>query len=136
MPANRHLAPVVDTTLLKTHVSVVTDTIGALSFPVKSKTFPPTLNLVQSLSSVSVFTSHTIFPYVIFVSFGTCVFGMKINLFVPFTVLIPWAQFIYKVYFPNFHIWAFDQISVFLGKSRYLMGNCIGFSNLLELCCR
>ena len=50
MSANRHLAPGVNTTLLKTHFSVVTDAVGALRFPVKSNKFPSTVNLVRSLS--------------------------------------------------------------------------------------
>ena len=92
MSANRHLTPGVDTTLLKTHFEVVNDAIGALIFPLKSNKFPPTVNLVRSFFSFSGFTSHTIFPYVTFLSFGTCVLGMKITVFVPFTVLIPWAN--------------------------------------------
>ena len=90
MSANIHFAPGVDTTLLKTHIAVVTDVVGALIFPVKYNKFPPTVNLVYSFTSFSGFTLHTIFPYVNFLSFGTCVLGMKINVFVPFTVLIPW----------------------------------------------
>ena len=62
MSANRHLAPGVDTTLLKTHFAVVTDAVGALRFPVKSNKFPPTVNLVRSFSSFSGFISQTILP--------------------------------------------------------------------------
>ena len=90
MSDNIHLAPGVDTTLLKTLFSVVTDAVGALRFPVKSNKFPPTVNLVRSLSYFSGFNSHTILPYVTFLSFGGCVFEMKITAFVPFTFLIPW----------------------------------------------
>ena len=90
--ANIQLSPVVDTTLLNTHFDVVTDAIGALRFTVKSNKFPPTVNLVRSFSSFSGFNLHTILPYVTFLSFGTCIFGMKITVFVPFTVLIPWAN--------------------------------------------
>ena len=36
MSSNRHLAPGVDTTLLKTHFTVVTDAVGALIFPANS----------------------------------------------------------------------------------------------------
>ena len=93
MSDNIHLAPGVDTTLLKTLFSVVTDAVGALRFPVKSNKFPPTVNLVRSLSYFSGFNSHTIFPYVNFLSSGTCVFEMKITVFVHFTVLISWADF-------------------------------------------
>ena len=64
--SNRHLAPGVDTTLLKTNFAVVTDAVGPLRFTVKSKTFPPTVNLVCSLSSFSGFTLHIILPYVTF----------------------------------------------------------------------
>ena len=46
MSANIHLAPEVETTLLKTHFALVTDAMGALRFPVKSNKFPPTVNLV------------------------------------------------------------------------------------------
>ena len=56
MSAKRHLSPVVDTTLLKAHFSVVTDSVGALAFPVKPNKFPPTVNMVRSLSSFSGFT--------------------------------------------------------------------------------
>ena len=88
MSANRHLAPGADTTLLKTHFALVTDAVGALRFPVKSNKFFPTVNLVRSLSSFSGFALHTIFPYVTFLSFGSCVLGMKITVLVPLTVLI------------------------------------------------
>ena len=71
MSANRHLAPGFDTTLLKTHFTVVTDAVGELIFPVKSNKFPPTVNFVRSFSYFSGFTSQTIFPYVTFLSLGT-----------------------------------------------------------------
>ena len=71
MLANTHLAPGVDTTLLKKHLAVVTDAVGELRLPVKSKKFLTTVNLVHSFSFFSGFTSHTIFPYVTFLSFGT-----------------------------------------------------------------
>ena len=93
MSADRHLAPGVDTTMLKTHFAVLTDAVGALRFPVNSNKFPTTVNLVRSFSSFSGFASHTILPYVTFLSFGTFVLGMKITVFVPFTILIPWANF-------------------------------------------
>ena len=92
MSSNIHLAPGVDTTLLKTHFLVVTGVVGALRFPVKSNKLPPTDNLVCSLSSFSGFTLHTFSPYVTFLSFWTCVLGMKITVFVPFVVLISWAN--------------------------------------------
>ena len=81
MSANRHLAPGVYTTLLKTHFAVVTDAVGAVRLPVKSNNFPPTINLVCSFSSFSGFNSHTIFPYVTFLSLGNCVLGMKMTAF-------------------------------------------------------
>ena len=92
MSANRQLAPGVDTTLLNTHFSVVTDAVGVLRFPVKSKTFPPTVNIVRSFSSFSGFTSHTIFPYVNILSLGTWALTMKMTVFFPFTPRIPWAN--------------------------------------------
>ena len=67
MLANRHLAPGVDTTLFKTHFAVLTDAVGALIFPVKSKKFPPNVHLVRSFSFFSGFNLHTIFPYVKFI---------------------------------------------------------------------
>ena len=66
MSANRHLAPGVDTTLLKTHFVVVTDLVGALRLPVNSKEFLPTVNWVRYFYSFFGFTSHTIFPCVTF----------------------------------------------------------------------
>ena len=92
MSANRNLAPGVDTTLLKTHFSVVTDAVGALKFLVKYNKFQPTVNLVRSFSSFSGFTPHTIFPYVTFLYSSTCVLLIKITVFVPFTILIPYAN--------------------------------------------
>ena len=92
MSANKHLAPGVDTTLLKTHFSVVTDSVGALIFPVKSNKFLPTVNLGCSFSSFSGFTLHTILPYVTFLSWGIWDLGTKMTLFVPFTPHIPWAN--------------------------------------------
>ena len=71
MSANRNLAPGVDTTLLNMHFKVLMDAVGEMRFPVKSNKFPPTVNLVRSFFSFSGFTSHTIFPYVTFLSFGT-----------------------------------------------------------------
>ena len=62
MSANRHLAPGVDTTLLKTHFTVVTDAVGDLRFPVNSNKFPPTVNLVRSFYSFYGFISQTILP--------------------------------------------------------------------------
>ena len=60
MLANRHLAPGVDTPLLKTHFSVVTDAIGSLIFHVKSNNFTPTVNIVCSLSYFYGLILHTI----------------------------------------------------------------------------
>ena len=69
---------------------MVTDAFGVMIFPVNSNKFLPNVNLVQSFSSFYGFTSHTILPYVTFLSFGTCVLGTKITVFVTFKVLIPW----------------------------------------------
>ena len=60
MSENRHLAPGVDITLLKTHFAVVTDAVGALIFPVKYNKFPPTVNIVCSLSYFYGLILHTI----------------------------------------------------------------------------
>ena len=60
MSANRHLAPGVYTTLLKTHFAVVNDAVGALIFYVNSNKFPPTVNLVLFFSSFYGFISQTI----------------------------------------------------------------------------
>ena len=73
MSANGHLAPRVDTTLLKTHFAVANDAVGALRFPVKSNKFPPTVNSVRSFTSFSGFTLQTILPYVTF-----CLWGLEI----------------------------------------------------------
>ena len=73
MSANRHLAPGVDTTLLNKYFAVATDAVGALIFPVKSNKFPPTVNLVSSLSSFSGFNLHTILPNVTFYLLGLLV---------------------------------------------------------------
>ena len=83
MSANRHLAPGVDTTRLKTHFAVVTDAVVALIFHVKSNKFPPNVNLVRSFSSFYGFTSHTILPYVTFYLLGIC-FGNEIDCICPF----------------------------------------------------
>ena len=50
MSSNRHLSPGVDTTLLKTHFSVVTDAVGVMRFLEKYNKFHPTVNLVLSFS--------------------------------------------------------------------------------------
>ena len=55
MSANIHLAPGVDTTLLKTHFAVVTDEVGALIFPMNYYKFPLTVNLVCSIFLVSLY---------------------------------------------------------------------------------
>ena len=93
MSANRHLSPGVDTTLLMTYFCVVTDAVGAMRFPVIFNKFPPTVNLVRSFSFFSGYNFHNIFPYGNFLSVGTCFLEMKITIFVPFTVMIPWANF-------------------------------------------
>ena len=85
MSANRHLALGVDTKLLKTHFTMVTDAVGSLIFPVKSNKFPPTVNLVRYFSSFSGLKLHTILPYVTFLSLGTC-FGDENNFIQPFYI--------------------------------------------------
>ena len=92
MLANIHLSPGVDTTLLKTHFAVVNDTVGALRLPVKSNKYPPTANILFSLSYFSGFFLHTILPYVTFLSLVTWALRMKTTVFFPFTPLIPWAN--------------------------------------------
>ena len=57
MSASRHLDPGIETTLLKTHIAVVTDAVGALIFPVKSNKFPPIVSIVCSFSSFYGFIS-------------------------------------------------------------------------------
>ena len=86
MSANRHLAPGVDTKLLKTHFSVVTDEVGALRLPLKSNKFPPTVNWVRYFSSFLGFTSHTILPYVTFLIFWALCFGNENNCICPFHI--------------------------------------------------
>ena len=92
MSANRHLAPGVDTKMLNTHFAVMTDAVRALIFPVSSKKILLTVNIVRSFSYFFGFTLHTIFPYVTFLSFGTCALGIKMTVFVPFTIMIPWVN--------------------------------------------
>ena len=92
MSANRHLAPGVDTTLLNTHFSMVTDAVGGLRFYVKSNKFPPTVNIVRSFSSCSGFISQTILPYVNFLSLGTLDLGINMTVYVPLTSLMPWSS--------------------------------------------
>ena len=77
MSANKYLAPGVNTTLLKTHFSVVTYAVGALRFPVKSNKFTRAVNIVCSFPYFSGFTLHTILQYVTFLSIGNCVLGTK-----------------------------------------------------------
>ena len=70
MSANRHLSPGLDNTLLNTHFAVVTDAVEALRFPVTPNKFPPTVNLVRSISSFSGFTLYIVLPYVTFYILG------------------------------------------------------------------
>ena len=92
MLANRHLAPGVDTTLLKTHFAVATNAVWALILPVNPNELPSTVNLVSSFFSFSGFTSQNILPYVTFLSLGTWYLGMNMTVFVPLTSLTPWAN--------------------------------------------
>ena len=105
MLSNRHLAPGVDTTFLKTHFSVATGAVGALRFTVKSKTFPSTVNLVFSFSSFFYFHFAYNFALCYFLYFWTCVLWIKMTLSIPFTILISWAnctssfaKYIYQIF--------------------------------------
>ena len=136
MSANKHLSPGVDTTMLKTHFSVVTDAVGVLIFPVKSNKFPPTVNIVRYFSSFSGFTLHTIFPYANFLSFGIRSLGMKTTVFVPFIFLIPWdnctssfAKYISKIFLSGplaicLYSWATPDIWWVTALSSWLFWNC------------
>ena len=53
---------------------------------------PPNVKMVHFLSSISGFNLPTILPHVTFLSFRTCIFGMKITVFVTFPVLVPWTN--------------------------------------------
>ena len=129
---NRHLAPGVDTKLLKANFAVVTDAVGALRLSVKSSKFPPTVNIVRSFSYFSGFTLHTVFAACYFFIFWDLCFGNENNWICPFyrsdtLGLLP--QLICKGSSPNFPVRSFDQMSVFLGNSIYLMGDYIGAIN-------
>ena len=67
----RHFAFGVDMTLLMTHFAVVTDAVGVLKLPVKSRRLPPTVKRVLSFTSLCGFMSQTILPYVIFLVAGS-----------------------------------------------------------------
>ena len=83
MSDSTHLAHGVDTTLLKIHFAMVTDAVGELRFLVKSNKFPPTVNIVRSLSSFSGFTSQNILPYVTFFVFGDLIFWIECDCICP-----------------------------------------------------
>ena len=87
--ANRNLTPGVDNTLLSTHFSIVTDAVGALTFPVKSNKLTPMI--IWFFLSLVCFLAHYLSVCDLFY-FGTCVFGINIIVFVPFVVLIPWDK--------------------------------------------
>ena len=88
----RHLAFGVDMTLLMTHLAVVTDAVGVLKLPVKSKRLPPTVKRVLSLTSLCGLMSHTILPYVVFLFAGIADRRMAVIVLVPFMSLMPWAN--------------------------------------------
>ena len=119
MSASIHLAPGVETTLLKTHFAVVTDAVEALRFSVKSNKFPPTVNLVRSFSSFYGFISQTILPLVTFLSLGTLDFGINTTVCaLDLSDSLGYLdQLVSKVSLPNFPLWALDNIPVFLGHS-------------------
>ena len=77
MSANRHLTPVVDTTMLKAHFAVVTDAVGAMRFPVKSNKFPPTVNLVIYFSYFLVSLCTLFFHMWLFKIFGLLFWELK-----------------------------------------------------------
>ena len=81
MSTNRHLAPGVDTTLLKTHFAVVTDAVGALIFPVKSNKFLPTVTLVDIILLKAHFA-------VVTDAVGALIFPVKSNKFPPTISLV------------------------------------------------
>ena len=88
----RHFAFGVDMTLLMTHLAVVTDAVGVLKLPVKSRRLPPTVKRVLSLTSLCGFMSQTILPYVIFLVAGIVDRRMAVIVLVPFMSLMPWAN--------------------------------------------
>ena len=90
MLAVRHLAFGVEMILFMTHFAVVTDAVGVLRLPAKSRRLPPTVNLVLSLISLCGFISQTILPYVIFLSVGMAERSMAVIVLVPFMSRIPW----------------------------------------------
>ena len=92
MSAVRHFALGVDMTLLMTHLAVVTDAVGVLKLPVKSKRLPPTVKRVLSLTSLCGLMSHTILPYVIFLFAGIVDRRMAVIVLVPLMPRIPWAS--------------------------------------------
>ena len=72
MSTNRHLAPGVDTTLLKAHFLVVRGAVVALIFPVKSNKFLPTVDLVRSFSSFIVSLFILFCHMLLFIFWGLC----------------------------------------------------------------
>ena len=88
----RHFAFGVDMTLLMTHLAVVTDAVGVLKLPVKSRRLPPTVKRVLSLTSLCGFMSQTILPYVIFLLAGIADRRIAVIVLVPFMSRIPWAS--------------------------------------------
>ena len=105
MSDNIHLAPEVDTTLLKTQFDVVTDAVGALIFPVKSNKFPPTFNLVRSLSYFFWFQFAHYFAICDFFIVWDLCFGNENN-FIRFfhssDTLGQLSQFFLQMIFPKF----------------------------------
>lgn len=92
MSAVRHLALGVDITLLKTHLAVVTEAVGALRLPKNCNKLPHTVSLVLCNSTLSVLMSQHIHPYVIVLPDGTKHFLINTIVFVPFISLMPCAS--------------------------------------------
>ena len=90
------------------------DDVGALICTVKSNTFSLIVNMVRSFSSFSGFNSHTILPYVTFIFFGTCFFGVKINVFVTFTFMIPWTNCPSSFANECYHLFLFGTLTICL----------------------
>ena len=92
MSAVRHFALVVEITLLKRHLAVVTVAVGVLRGPSKVRLFPPTVRRERCFSAFSGLMSQFIFPYVHLLLFGTSDLVMNTMVFVPLVSLIPWAS--------------------------------------------
>ena len=93
-----------DNTLLKTHLDVVTEAVGALRFPINGRRLHPTINLVLFISFFSGFISQHILPYVTVLFEGTSLFFMNFIVSVPFISLMPCASYPSSLEKERFHI--------------------------------